>query len=406
MAALRMIEDPPQFSPEALVAEVLSFEDAWIKQNDPWRKETAKALADVKAALGRKEDVETRGQMFRDYEDLDSAEFPTTPWLVGGLVTRGGLAILGAEPKSCKTWLATEIAVSVACGGRVCGEYPARRGRVAYFYAEDMDVQVRNRVRAILAGKDLPSNVVFGSLFVCPRGKFLDITRDEDLAWIIASCRMLGTIDLVVLDPLRDISSAAEDKSDEMAPVMKRLRLIGELLGCTVAIAHHAGKQTKDNEKRRPGQRLRGSGAIHGSTDSGIYFGLREGGDNVTRFELEMNVEIKGARSAGNFGLVLELEDDKTGAAVKATWRVTDGVTPKPGRPKAKDQESDIKALRFVRELAVQGVKGSVRFLRDHDDCPLSDKLMRDALQRLLTAGQLIKNGLEIEIGTNTRGDS
>jgi hypothetical protein len=307
--------------------------------------------------------------------------------------------MLGAEPKSGKTWLATELAVAVATGSLACGEFAATLGAVAYFFAEDLAIQVRNRVRALCAARGVDPRTL-KNLFVCPRGKFLDVTKDEDLAWIVASCRLLGKLDLVVLDPLRDISSAAEDKSDEMSPVMRRLRLLGELLGCTVMVAHHAGKPTTDTAKRRPGQRMRGSSAIYGSTDSGIYFGIR-GGDGRSRFDLEVDAEVKGARSAGHFELGLAVEDDHEGAAVRATWTVTRSDGKKAGPPE--HERDDAKALEFVRMLAARGEHLAKSVLREHDECPVPEHRMRHALGRLVDSGRLVLRGAKVHVKESPR---
>jgi hypothetical protein len=295
----------PGFDPEALDDALFEVEIGLA----------ARDLAEVLAESSRK----AQKPLFVDVREVFSQPYPRDQWLVEGVITRGGIALLGAEPKSCKTWLAAAIAFAVATGTKACGQFETVRGRVAYFFAEDLAVQVKHRIRALAAGAGVPVDAAFDNLFVCPRGRFVDVTRDEDLALIVASCRRAGPIDLLVLDPLRDIHSASEDSSDEMSPIMRRLRLLGELLGCTVAITHHASKTTKDNMKRRPGQRLRGSGAIHGSVDSGIYFG-RIGGDDVGEFALDVYVEVKGARSLGRIGLRLNVKDDMSGSATHAEW--------------------------------------------------------------------------------------
>lgn len=217
------------------------------------------------------------------------------------------------------------------------------------------------------------------------------------MAWLIASCRRLGTLDLLVLDPLRDISSAAEDKSDEMGPLMRRLRLIGELLGCTVAIVHHAGKASENTAKRRPGQRLRGSGAIHGSTDSGIYLG-ELAGDGSSVFRNTVDSEIKGARSAGRFVLELKVEDDEQGEAVRATWAVTRDAPVSATQAKAKTEVADDKVFDFVRDLAMRGIVLSRRALREHDEAPAGDKQMRASLDRLVELGRLVLDGGKVQV--------
>ena len=351
-----------------------------------WDISRDKALEEIQSALGSSVEV-VRVPLFEAAGSLFTREYPQTPWLVDGLITRGGIATLGAEPKSGKTWLAVEIAVAVASGQPVCGKYSARKGRVAYFFAEDLAVQVRNRIRALAAGHGIAVDKL-GDLFVCPRGKFLDVTKDEDLAWVVASCRELGKIDLLVLDPLRDIHSAAEDKSDEMSPVMRRLRLVAELLGCTVAVAHHKSKSTSDNDKRRGGQQMRGSGAVHGSTDSGIYFGL-SGGDGVRVFEIGVEVEIKGARSAGIVVLALTVTDDMQGQAIRADWKVIDNDPIAAAAAQAmSDTADDDKTYQHILMLFRRGTVKSKTELRE--TIPgVPDKRAREAIDRLLATGRL-----------------
>jgi len=346
------------------------------------------ALADIGKALGSSSKAAERDPLFRDAAALLGESFPDASWLVTGLITRGGIVMIGAEPKSVKTWLALEIALAVATGTKVCGEFYAVHGRAAYIFAEDQPRQVRNRLRALEkgAGRQLEA----GRLHVQPRGAFLDVTKDQDLAWIVASCRKFGAIDLLVLDPLRDISSAAEDKSDEMSVVMRRLRLLAELLTCTVAVVHHAGKASVDTAKRRPGQRLRGSGAIHGSTDSGIYLGDLDG-DGSQTFTNVVDSEIKGARSAGRFTLELGIVDDDQGEAVDARWKVSRDVkaTAKVTAKATADQGDDDKVYAFVAALVSRGEHPTRRALRLHDERPVAEKKVTAAVDRMLDSGRL-----------------
>jgi hypothetical protein len=138
---------------------------------------------------------------------------------------------------------------------------------------------------------------------------------------------------------------------------------------------------------------MRGSSAIYGSTDSGIYFGIR-GGDGRSRFDLEVDAEVKGARSAGHFELALAVEDDHEGSAVRATWTVTRSDGKKAGP--AEHERDDTKALEFVRMLAARGEHLAKSALRDHDECEVPDKRMRAALDRLLDSGRLVLRGAKI----------
>lgn len=373
--------------------------------------EIDRALADVRAALGT-ERARTRPPLFGvDAARLLHEEFADTQWQVTGLITRGGTAIIGGLPKAAKkTWLATEISVAVATGTPVCDEFFAAQGVVHYFYAEDTRRQIRNRIRALLAGagRDMPVD----RLFLQPRGEFLDVLRNEDLAWIVASCRRGDKPDLLVLDPLRDIHGGEEDKSDSMREVMRRLRLLGEILGCTVLAVHHAGKPSEANARRGGGQRLRGSGSIHGSTDSGIYF-LDCDGDGVSTFKNTVESEIKGARSAGTFTLELQIEDDIRGEAVRASWKVVRevGATKPSARAAAaaaraeRDAADDTEVFAFVRKLAVTGVHLTRRALREHDGRPIAVNRTTAALDRLIEVGRLRLVGNEVHLPETKQGD-
>jgi hypothetical protein len=285
---------------------------------DPFIIAYEHALAEIKTTLGTTK-VSKPTPLFRvDATELLGKTFAEPQWLVTKLITRGGVAIIGGPPKIArKTWLATEIAVAVATGSKVCGEFYAAAGRVAYFYAEDTERQVHNRLRALLEGAG--RRLAPGHLHPQPAGEFLDVRCDDDLARIVASARMLGQLDLLVLDPLRDLHSGEEDKSDSMREVMRRLRLLAHLLGCTVLVVHHSAKPNDATAKRSGGQQLRGSGAIHASVSAGIYM-LECGGDGASTFANTIESEVKGARAAGRFTLTLEIEDDDEGEAVRAVW--------------------------------------------------------------------------------------
>lgn len=335
---------------------------------NPFAAEIKRALEEIKAALGKRKPKERKPLFSVDAADLLGEEFTDVQWLVTGLITSPGTVIIGGGPKEAKkTWLATEIAVAIATGTKVCGEFFAKQGSVRYFYAEDTRRQIRNRIRALLAGAD--RTIPKGALILEPRGEFIDIMQDEELAWIVASCRQGPKPALVVLDPLSDIHSGEEDKRDSMREVMRRLRLLGELVGCTIAANHHVIKPNESTKGRSGGQRLRGSGSIHGSLDCGIYV-LECDGDGVSVFTNTVQAEVKGARSAGKFTLELRIEDDDAGEAVHAAWTVTHDDVGKDGQDAADDEA----AFGFVRDLALQGVHLSARALRERAGRPIPEK--------------------------------
>src|SRR5260370_19419699 len=89
---------------------------------------------------------------------FDSA--PLTHWLVQGLWSEQAVGILRGEPKCCKSFLALDLAVSVASGAPCLRRFSVQRtGPVLLFPAEDSLAVVRQRLEGICsaAGVDFQS---------------------------------------------------------------------------------------------------------------------------------------------------------------------------------------------------------------------------------------------------------
>jgi hypothetical protein len=346
------------------------------------------ALDDVSRVMGEVPKREGTKPLFQAADVFMAAQLPGLDWLVRGLITRGGTAVIGAEPKTGKTWIATEIAIGIATGTPVCRTFEVSHpGKVAYFYAEDGGQQVQNRIRSLLAGRNQSVSSLAGHLYVCPRGETLDLRKNQDLAWLVAAARQIGRLDALVLDPLRDIHTGDENSSNDMAEVMRRIRVLGTLLQCTVLVVHHALKSNMESSKRRPGQKLRGSSAIHGSIDSGLYIGLKDG-DGKCRFELDVISEVKGGQSAGRFGLSLVITDDESGGARKAEWTKLEEVEEGGG-----EEADDAKALKWATIMLQREGSMSLTAMRNDKHAPLPQRRMSYALGRLVEAGHLVRTG-------------
>ncbi len=282
---------------------------------------------------------------FKSARDLVTAQVEPTPWLVRGLVTLGGIAVVSAEPKATKTWATMELCLAIATGDKAFGEFPADKGSAAYFFAEDQQSAVASRIRALCrgSGREVPAG-----FYAEPCGPGLDVCDDASVIRLLASARQIPDLKLLVLDPLRDVHTGAEDSSDEMSQVMKRLRILSNILGCTVLFVHHNSKGGADNSARRHGQRMRGSGAVHGAINAGFY--MTETAIEENTISNTCHVEVKGAKSAGSFVLGLEIEDDPVhDVATSAAWTVSE-----PGAG-ACDDEMVTEIVETVGRFAVSG---------------------------------------------------
>lgn len=282
-----------------------------------WESELSEARELWTAALEVSENPEIPPPMFMTGPELVKRDFPATPWLIKGLLTKGGIGTISTEPKAGKTWTATEYCLAIASGTPCFGKFEVEQGSTAYFYAEDQGGSVKNRIMSLSKDRGgVPEN-----FYPQPRGRSLDLCDDVSVITLLASARRIPDLKLLVLDPLRDVHTGAEDSSDEMSRVTRRLRALSGILGCAVIFVHHTAKGGADVNNRRHGQRMRGSGAIHGAMDHALYMydcTLEDG-----KIINTCAPELKAAKAAPKMLLTLSIVDDPvTSTVTYAKWEV------------------------------------------------------------------------------------
>ncbi len=87
-----------------------------------------------------------------DASYLYSAEFEETEFLIDGLLTKG-LTLLAGRPKVGKSWLTMQLALHVAHGTPVFGQYAAHQGRVTYLALEEPQRRTAARLRRLVPEK-------------------------------------------------------------------------------------------------------------------------------------------------------------------------------------------------------------------------------------------------------------
>ena len=214
-------------------------------------------------------------------------------WLVSGLWGEQAVGIVGGEPKCCKSFLALDIAVSVAAGVPCLRRFAVpRSGRVLLFAAEDALHIVRRRLDGICdavgaALADLDIQVI-----TSPTVR-LDLDTDRKrLAETVARLSPR----LLILDPFVRLHRIDENASGEVAPLLAYLRELQRRHGTAVLVVHHARKGAGNS---RAGQALRGSSEFHAWGDSNLY--MRRDGDNLT-----LTVEHRAAPPLGPLAVALK----------------------------------------------------------------------------------------------------
>ena len=215
------------------------------------------------------------------------------PWLIEGLWSAAGCGIVGVEPKVGKTFLALDLAVSVAAGAPCLRHFRTpRAGRVLLFAAEDAPHDVRGRLEGIAHAAGVEFQSLDIHVITVPT---LRLDRKEHQQALQATVAFLRPL-LTLLDPMVRLHGIDENVAAEVAPLLAYLRSLQRDYHTAIALVHHARKGAAHE---RGGQALRGSSELHAWGDSNLY--LRRNGQ-----QLQLNIEHRAAPGADRLPLTLK----------------------------------------------------------------------------------------------------
>jgi len=291
---------------------------------------------------------------------------PQIQWLVQGLWSDQAVGILGGEPKCCKSFLALDMAVSVASGAACLRQFPVcRTGKVLLFPAEDSLAVVRQRLAGIpgAAGVSFPSLPV--EVITAPSLRLDTAVDRQRLADTVQNLQPV----VLILDPLIRLHRVDENDASQIAPLLSYLRELQRQFQVAVLLVHHA---RKDSHSSRPGQALRGSSELHGWGDSNLY--MRRKGSQLT-----LSTEHRAAPSQDHIPLQL-IQAGSALALTVASEQLTSG-------PKA--EPTPVERVRAALAQLQEPVF-SVQQLRKL--CAIRTETLCAALEELTQQGELSRN--------------
>jgi hypothetical protein len=244
--------------------------------------------------------------------------------LIESLWSEEAVGVLGGQPKCCKTFLALEIAVSVASGVPCLRRFSVHGpGPVLMFPAEDALEEVRLRLEGICAAAHQRLQHIPIHVITVPR-LYLDQDRHrQQLAATVQAIRPR----LLILDPFIRLHAVDENHACEIAPILSFLRDLQRRFHTAVLLIHHTRKAAG---KDRLGQALRGSSDLHGWGDSNLY--LHRSGNR-----LQLSVEHRAA--ASHNGIWLQLHENGSAAALQLC---DDPCPPPPSTPQHRSPDERI----------------------------------------------------------------
>jgi len=197
------------------------------------------------------------------------------PWLIEGLWTAEAVGVIGGQPKSGKTTLALDMAVSVASASSCLGTFPVHTpGPVLLYAAEESAATLRCRLQTITSLRGLDFDQLDVRVIVT---NSLRLDRPDDQARLDATVTLHRPV-LLILDPLIRIHMADENASADIAALLGYLRALQRKCGTAIALVHHVRKQVSSSTGA--GYSLRGSSDLYAWLDSFLY--LRKNRDQLT----------------------------------------------------------------------------------------------------------------------------
>lgn len=295
------------------VAEIVA-----ILQKSPWNKFEGRSDELTRLQLGA---IRAVDQSSKDDEEeplvqqAEAAAYPSTPlwisqvarepitrpsWLVHNIWAKGSVGFIAGQPKSYKSYIALDMALSVASGMPFLNDsqFNSTPAKVLYLQEEDTKGLVMHRANQIIDLK-APERSWNGVLRSCVEGDALGRSRTKlDAIWVRPDAGdelllamhvregfqvshsewqfwLLGFIqehgfELVVIDTLgTTVGDIDTDKATQLNDrVLRPLKAIAEETGCAIAVVHH-NRKTTDNH--RSGQQMLGSVALHAWVESALY---------------------------------------------------------------------------------------------------------------------------------------
>jgi len=93
---------------------------------------------------------------YKSGDDLEAKEFLPIKWIIDGYIPEG-LTILAGKPKLGKSWLALNMALFIADGGK-CFDVDIQKGAALYLDLDGNERRLKSRAKKIMSGVPIPSN--------------------------------------------------------------------------------------------------------------------------------------------------------------------------------------------------------------------------------------------------------
>jgi AAA domain len=171
---------------------------------------------------------------------LLSQTFTEPRWAVPGVIPEG-VTLLAGPPKIGKSWLALDMCVAVASGGKALGSIDVTPGPVLYLALEDTPRRLQKRLRQVLSGSEPPSGLVLA--IECPplpTGGLAQIAR-----WLEMEEKRGNEPRLIVIDVFERVRGPMPANMSAYAAdyaAVRAIKTLADAYGVAAVLIHHVRK--------------------------------------------------------------------------------------------------------------------------------------------------------------------
>ena len=193
------------------------------------------------------------------FKDLLEKPLEPTQWIIEGLLPQG-LAMLTGKPKVGKSWMAFNLALSVATGKPALGKFPVNKCSVLYLALEDTFTDLQERGFQILGDDGFEGDLQFATQWKSIRDGGLDDLRN--------CLKDNEAVKLVIVDTMAKMSRGKSGKRDVYQAdydAISELKEVADEFGIALLVVHHLRKTEAENN---PFDQISGSTGITGAADT------------------------------------------------------------------------------------------------------------------------------------------
>lgn len=246
-------------------------------------KDSAKDSTSARAKRGRRSSTSSSSSTENQrpspvvLSDFVAKRIRKPMWMVQDIWSESAHGLIAGMPKTYKSVLATDLAISVASGTKFLDRFEVPQvGPVLMIQKENNEGDVQDRVLRILDSRGLGEHAELNGEGIRYRpgadlpihfinNPDVDIADEDDMEWIAELVRKYKPV-LLILDPLYLLApSVDENSAHQMTPILAALLKIKTAYNCGTLLIHHYHKPPAEEgtSGRKGATRISGTGAFH-----------------------------------------------------------------------------------------------------------------------------------------------